>query len=391
MCSSSRPDDDPSLKSTSIALPVSIRIRLPASLSASPPVILKLCEDSSIDQLYEAVASECHLSAGSFVLTIPYPFPGQPLERSSTVSLGDMELTGRVTVTVCLSSTGTGRPSSALPASMANVWTAQAQGGFVHSSYVESPRFKGDSYESLCICSLNVWFEPHYFELRCRAQLDMFKKLDCDILCLQEVTQPLLDILFSDSWIQKNFWVSHHKRESYGVVILSRLIPRVASEVMLRSGMGRTLVIADLGSLAVATVHLESLNNSSLRCEQLCMIDEALSDCDNVTLCGDFNFDADDPKVIERASLGKAYVDPMPAKVPTLGVNYDSKKYPPKRFDRLLIKGQLWSAQEARTFGETRLHVPPNTPQPASSYIKSRGAFLSDHLGLVVRIVRKVM
>lgn len=171
----------------------------------------------------------------------------------------------------------------------------------------------------------------------------------------------------------------------------------------------------------ISFVPVESLTDyQASRVSQLNLIGKKLAPLSDVILCGDFNFDADAATSIENKSLPKGkdsffvfdadfwetdFVDVMP-KVPTLGLNYPSKKYGKTRFgkkkkrilsafavskkyvlDRMLLKSSSWIRMSSNVFGEKRL--PSSGPTPANDYLKSRGAFLSDHLGLFAKFCLK--
>lgn len=366
-------------RSRSLGAPVTLQVRLPSG-ERQEVTAGALFENSTLDELHRVVEEQFQLSP-SFLITVPYPFPGQPLERRQDQTLKDWDLAPKAVITVVDESAP--KKKTLAPAPVAPRWADVSVGGYVHSSY-QPP--SNESQESLSILSLNVWFEPHYFDLRCAEQLRYFTEQECDVLCLQEVTQAYLVQLLGSPWLRSRYWVSHRAIESYGVVLMSRRIPTKVSNYVLPSNMGRSLLVAEIGSLIVSTVHLESMADpQQVRCKQLRIIMDALSNRSDALVCGDFNFDSDETTAPEHSAIDSRFVDIGP-RAPTLGVNYGSKKYKAKRYDRMLLKSVLWTAESSVLFGQRKLIVPPGTPIPEKSWIQRCGAFLSDHAGLLIRL-----
>ncbi len=331
-----------------------------------------LTEESSISALYDAAREAGGLVGTDFVLLQP---PGRRIDRSGSNedTVGSLGL-HRTTLSVAAA------VARAAPAG-GPAWRPAQQGGFVHSKH--KPAVPATE---LRVCQLNVWFDEAFFAQRAAAQLRAMEEMQCDVMCLQEVTQPYLELVMRDPWVQRTFWLSHMLIESYGVMVLSRTPAARLSELPLPSVMGRSLVVAHLPAPlpAVATVHLESMGEYALtRVRQIAAVMDCLEPIEDAVLCGDFNFDGD-RECAERAELRPQWVDPMPAR-PTMGVNYPSKKYGQARFDRILYKTRSWAFDSAVVFGDKRLPALPDAPQPSSDYLRARGAFLSDHLGLLAR------
>ena len=123
------------------------------------------------------------------------------------------------------------------------------------------------------------------------------------VACLQEVTPCLIELLHDDDDIRRRYDLSTdnvecmNKEFGYCVLTLTKKELRCKFKVVqLPTTMGRELVIAHpqnsagLGSVAVGNVHLESLDNHSLREKQLTICYEALETYDTSLLVGDFNF-----------------------------------------------------------------------------------------------------
>src|SRR5580658_2423583 len=156
---------------------------------------------------------------------------------------------------------------------------------------------EADRPSSLSLVTWNAWFGAHRFADRARALLDILCDCDADLICLQEVTPPLLELLLAARWVRQGYRVSDATGGSvdpYGVVLLMR--PPVCSVVCqeLPTSMGRNLVTAELvlgnRRLAVGTVHLESnRHNADVRAEQLDVMLPALrAAAPDALLAGDF-------------------------------------------------------------------------------------------------------
>ena len=163
-----------------------------------------------------------------------------------------------------------------------------------------------------------------------------------DLVLLQEVTRPFLRRLLADARVRGGFLVTDSGNAAtfhagYGTCMLIRRglpVPSVAW-VKFTSGMGRRGLVAKwsaagfAGKLAVATVHLESLDNRALRLDQMEALAGELarvSDASvvagdfNVASCGPYRCDAEDA---ELAALGRryGYVDACAE----LGLTYDAR------------------------------------------------------------------
>lgn len=126
---------------------------------------------------------------------------------------------------------------------------------------------------------------------------------DADLICLQEVTPRFLGSFLSSPWLQRNYIVSDTAAgmtvTPYGVFMaIHRRIPTPKLRLYaLPTNMGRRCLSATFQleadrSLAVATVHLESMANTDMRMAQLKIILPLLEqkEADLSLLCGDFNF-----------------------------------------------------------------------------------------------------
>lgn len=127
----------------------------------------------------------------------------------------------------------------------------------------------------LRIVTWNVWFAPHEADARMAALFVEALAAAPDVICLQEVVPELAESIRASAALRAAYSISTNHIDSYGVVVLARhaLAPTYC-ERALPSRMGRSLLIAECrpstpdaaaSLVAVATVHLESLNNAATR------------------------------------------------------------------------------------------------------------------------------
>jgi len=154
----------------------------------------------------------------------------------------------------------------------------------------------------LTIMTYNVWFSKVGFDTRVQKQIEMFKSYDADIIVLQEVTRTWVNIITKNDDIRATYHISHTLdtfKYEYGVFLLFKKgISLTALGVYELPGcMGRDCLISQFVfkdiTLCCAVVHLESLDNATLRKDQLQIISEYLKVVPTAILMGDFNFDAD--------------------------------------------------------------------------------------------------
>ena len=149
---------------------------------------------------------------------------------------------------------------------------------------------------TLTVATWNVWFGRQHMEQRYSALLRTLLRRAPDVVGLQEVVPALADALRAHEAVSALYEVSPNAIGSYGCLLLARraLRPHIV-EIDLPTDMGRTLLVAELAArpgVAVATVHLESLDSERVRGEQLAVAARALGGAAHAVLMGDFNFDA---------------------------------------------------------------------------------------------------
>ena len=251
------------------------------------------------------------------------------------------------------------------------------------------------SLNSLRVATWNVWFAPLDTEDRMAALFREALDVAPDVLCLQEVVPELAASIRACAPLLSLYDISQNDVGAYGCLILARreLRAKFMEVAFPSSNMGRSLLIAEWtppfeagGTVAVATVHLESLNCAPERARQLRIARDALAgEGRRVVLCGDFNFDScqnwgdwkqswkklrvagDGGKIHKRPSsmdrrasglpllenevlsnvLGDAYVDAWPSLRPEeAGLTFDGGINPhvadgeeQMRYDRVMVRG----------------------------------------------------
>ena len=152
----------------------------------------------------------------------------------------------------------------------------------------------------------NVWFEQLAKQKRAECLIEMLRDVRADVICLQEITSEVLQIITSDSWVTKNYHIADPNGEmfeGYGLVILSTFpFSSVNCWHYNDTSMGRYLlegqiVLPNKKRMHFGCVHLESLNQARRRREQLIFSTRVLEQqieiggSEGGLLMGDFNFD----------------------------------------------------------------------------------------------------
>mmetsp|Transcript_80394 Transcript_80394/g.222395 ORF Transcript_80394/g.222395 Transcript_80394/m.222395 type:complete len:309 (-) Transcript_80394:41-967(-) len=167
-----------------------------------------------------------------------------------------------------------------------------------------------------CVVTWNVWFDRRARFRRWSAVLREALAMAPHVLCLQEVTPELAELIDASAWLSQRFHTSA-LQNSYDVLTLVRKDLAVRWWVVpIPTTLGRRCLVADVsaaidppkclgepshlaGVVRVANVHLESMKeHADMRARQLEAIFPAINpraapDTDDVhlaVLCGDFNF-----------------------------------------------------------------------------------------------------
>jgi endonuclease/exonuclease/phosphatase family metal-dependent hydrolase len=211
-----------------------------------------------------------------------------------------------------------------------------------------------------------------------------------DLIALQEVTEPFLEMLRNESWVRRSYEISDPRGEeisSYGSVIVSRY-PILRREVIsLESDMDRKFVVVEIEiegtAWTVGTVHLESLDSSAIRTRQLEHVFGCLEAASHSILCGDFNFCSSWAE--ENEGLPRDFLDVWSAVSADNGFTVDTQLNVTRarktqgqrreRFDRILVRSDLAQPVAAELVGT----------RPVKGEIPA--LFPSDHFGVYGKLV----
>ena len=143
------------------------------------------------------------------------------------------------------------------------------------------------------LLTLNIYFGQGK-TIRTPALIALICASDVEFVCLQEVTPFVHDLFLSHAVLCDKYHLSPFTCDNYGVLMLVRksLGEVCFTEYELPTEMDRTLLVAVVGAVVVATVHLESLSFPGMRRRQLVAAEEILRPYKHAVLAGDFNFDA---------------------------------------------------------------------------------------------------
>lgn len=263
------------------------------------------------------------------------------------------------------------------------------------------------------VLTLNVWFDQKARRARTRALLSLLRGNSYEVCCLQELVPEVARELMRGL----PGWSSSDPGDGssvtpYGVMTL--VAPGWAARFahhQLPTAMGRQLLVADLESLVVGNVHLESLENQEVRERQLLVCAEVLRSHPDVVLVGDFNFDSDEnrrpPHVpLENDALAKFlpdFVDVWPLlQGKEKGYTRNSYRNPyvqeeqARRLDRTTARLTNWQAVTIELFGhkpvdhlaqpspreQQDLRRPPTPQRPRRSRSPPPPALTDDVWGL---------
>jgi len=257
-----------------------------------------------------------------------------------------------------------------------------------------------------CI-TLNTWFSKHYQLERTNKLLQLIQSKRPDIICLQEVTIPTLQMILENVFIRSHYATSTIKiPQGYECVMLTnRKFSVIHFTRKLPTEMSRRVILGCIfftggKSMIVGTSHLESLRNPRIRQTQLDII---LSLLENIPIdvipnqyhnysfkfedrifMGDCNFDPSrsvciEESIVEKCKFNDMWVDLHP------GV--DGFTMPPKkrnkgnRIDRVLYKIMNWTPKSINLIGTEDIDTNCNECR------SSKGACtISDHYGLLTTL-----
>ncbi len=297
---------------------------------------------------------------------------------------------------------------------------------------------KNANKDNLTVLTWNIWFDKHKQSIRYKEIVSNVLTLDPDVACFQEVTRPFLNILKSNKDLMKRYYISSNSIYGYGILSIAKkdVFGKVFfEEITLPSNMGRSLLVThidvprlatggqdkdeDAFHLVVGNVHLESLDNESLRREQLITSSRHLSNeaYSASLLVGDFNFDSEqtwgdwDRSVslrrhkLENTVLqevmpewtdawpylkgegkGKDAADP--------GITFDGLTNPicvrnkkeRMRYDRIMVHMPMSSPSTDPTRGLIHCFIPDDIQMIGVEPIDKAGLKASDHYGLLIKL-----
>jgi len=203
--------------------------------------------------------------------------------------------------------------------------------------------------------------------------------LDADLICLQEVTQPFLNLLLEQDFVREQYVVTDGRGSSivpYGVVMLVKAEVGLQSLefIPLPSNMGRrALAVKTVAPAAfVVTAHLESKNSPEYRAAQAAAIAAYLADEGS---CAAIHVFAGDTNVMARSEENAALCSALAPLVDTYdaaGATFSSTIHPPeppRRIDRIFVSPE---------------HAGAVVSLELVGAAAELGLTASDHLGLVL-------
>jgi endonuclease/exonuclease/phosphatase family metal-dependent hydrolase len=239
--------------------------------------------------------------------------------------------------------------------------------------------------KSFSVATFNVLFNkrkqkdyiPHIVcsEERYKYQMNLFQKLDCDILCLNEVTSEYLQILKTDHWIKKNYEMTDISGKEFGNLILSKF-PIKKTKYEKITMISRKAIICEIEleddekesvCVNVCCVHLKAENHHyETRKKQLEQIYSLCEDYETTIILGDLNLAYD----FEGEYINHDFVDVWKnLKKDDPGFTFDSVKnlmhdemwplFPfsrQMRLDRILLNSKSIIPQDISIFANTPIH-----------------------------------
>lgn len=272
-------------------------------------------------------------------------------------------------------------------------------------------RFDGDAWRAvsghepapalpavLRVLTYNVLFDHHEAELlqtprRTAALLDVLRRSDADLICLQEVTPPLMQALLAAPWVRAGYYASDGPVAETvtpdGQVLLSRLPLRLVREQAF-SARKRALwgeAATRQGTLQVGVVHLTSnraQDAAAARAGQVAALLAALSRQGDVPciLAGDFNTgegELDAP--LAAAGLGDAWRALRPGEP---GYTFDPSRNALAAL--MSLRGARLRADRVLSRGAGALQLAPESvslvgEEPVGD--AAEGLYPSDHFGVL--------
>lgn len=264
------------------------------------------------------------------------------------------------------------------------------------------------------ILSYNIWFrEDLEVHKRMKAVGDLIQQHSPDIICFQEVTPNIYDILRQSGWWEEyrcSFSNAKAFPGPYFCMQLSKLPVKAFSSIPFSNSiMGRELCLADIDvqgpkKLVVATSHLESPCPAPPKWDQMfsqervAQAKEAinlLKNLPNTIFCGDMNWD---DKLDGQFPLPDGWVDAWVELRPKEnGWTYDTKANKMLSANRMLQKRLDRFVCNLSDFKLSGIEMIGMEPLPGLSYCKEKKVrkelqtlvlpvLPSDHFGLLLTV-----
>merc|ERR1712137_1019954 len=264
--------------------------------------------------------------------------------------------------------------------------------------------------QELTVVTLNQWFSGFQIKSRCEKQIELLKEHNPDVICLQETITTSLWLFCRDPWIQQTYYCSDAAGDtigdSYGVIMFFKTIPQRIELAELPTNMGRSFLYAEFmwnnETVAIGTVHLESLNSRPIRQKQLLEIRHILQSFDHKIFCGDFNFDSHknfdprDPRALENDWMKRhlnEYTDTWDRLRPREnGYTFDTTRnlmlanHSPERmrYDRVMYSSNRWEPVSIELLGDAPIgEAFPGDIFNGKMLTNKLKVFVSDHFGLI--------
>jgi endonuclease/exonuclease/phosphatase family metal-dependent hydrolase len=245
--------------------------------------------------------------------------------------------------------------------------------------------------EKLTLTTYNVWHDPKHARQRYLAIAQLLSRREPDVMVFQEITPASLEVLVAPAWIRERYAraaIVGGVAGNYGLLMLSRVPISGVTYTRLPTRQSRGFLQAELmvngAPTVVCCVHLDSGRDSARRRRrQFRRIFSALRKVKDVVVLGDFNMRDD-----ENSRIAAPYQDVWPELRPdedgfTEDTTINLMRYDMKdahrhvRFDRVLLKGDRWSATDIELLGTEP--IAPELPR----------VFPSDHFGVECRITTR--
>ncbi len=245
--------------------------------------------------------------------------------------------------------------------------------------------------DELTLTTYNVWNDPKHGADRYLAVAQLLSRRQPDVMVFQEVTGTAIDVFLSQQWMRDGYAraaVVGGDAGDYGLLMLTRVPVSSVTYTRLPTRQSRGFLTAELAVNGAPTVlcciHLDSGKASTrLRGWQLRRIFNAVSSAQDAVVLGDFNM-RDTENVRIRAPFADVWPQLRPGEdgfTEDTSINlmrYDMKdKHRHVRFDRVLLKGDRWTATDIDLLGT----------EPIAEDLPR--VFPSDHFGVACRLTSR--